>query len=90
MLKHQEQDSDGDVQTELYKGEIMPTRTGGASVKFTDIEKLQHSSPERGRRWTRSMSRRVLSQSSSMSSFTDASFQDGEWTDVETRVGYTQ
>lgn len=89
VLKHQEQDSAGEVKTELYKGEILQTRTGGASVKFTDIEKLNHASPMRPtRRWTRSMSRKANARSPSssiLSSSTDTSVQEGEWTDVETR-----
>ena len=89
-MKHQEQDSAGEVKTELYKGEILQTRTGGASVKFTDIEKLNHASPMRPtRRWTRSMSRKANARSPSssiLSSSTDTSVQEGEWTDVETRV----
>lgn len=67
----------------------MITRTGGASVKFTDIEKLNHSSPQKPpRRITRSMSRKVYSPSSSMtSSDVSTSIQEeSEWTDVETRV----
>ena len=83
VLKHQEQDSEGEVKTELYKAEILPTRMGGASVKFTDVEKLHHNSPKTTRRVTRSMTRRTLSTSSS--AISDSSSME-EWTDVETRV----
>ena len=90
MLKHQEQDSGGEVKTELYKGDIMFTRTGGASVKFTDIEKLKHDSPKTRRITTRSMAHEGGdSLSSSMDTLdTTSSAHDEEWTDVETRVSH--
>ena len=97
VLKHQEQVRGGEVKTELYKGDILFTRTGGASVKFTDIEKLDHVSPKPSRRVTRSMSMKNLSSSSVSSGDTDSIHnammgrdeeEEGEeqWTDVETRV----
>lgn len=95
VLKHQEQDSGGEVRTELYKGDILFTRTGGASVKFTDIEKLNHLSPQFTRRVTRSMTRNQDSFSSTSSDGGEASppthkiereEEEEEWTDVETRV----
>ena len=96
VLKHQEQVRGGEVKTELYKGDILFTRTGGASVKFTDIEKLDHVSPKPSRRVTRSMSMKNLSSSSVSSGDTDSIHnammggdeeeQEEQWTDVETRV----
>eukprot|EP00794_Sanderia_malayensis_P019402 gene19402-21325_t len=42
MLTHQEEDSAGEIETKLYKGQVMKTRTGGHSVQFTDVEMLKH------------------------------------------------
>ncbi|CAI7996758.1 Kinesin-like protein KIF23 [Geodia barretti] len=44
VLQHQEEDSDGDIKTALYKGDIQPTRGGGTSVTFTGVETHRHSS----------------------------------------------
>lgn len=41
VLTHQDTDSSGEVCTKLVKGEILPTRSGGASVQFTDMEILK-------------------------------------------------
>ncbi|XP_064387362.1 kinesin-like protein KIF23 [Halichondria panicea] len=62
-LQHQEEDSQGDIQTALFKGDIHRTRGGGTSVQFTDVEVLKHSRPktpstrDRTRRSTRIASR---------------------------------
>jgi kinesin family protein 23 len=45
VLQHQEEDSDGDIKTALYKGDIQPTRGGGTSVTFTGVETHRHSKP---------------------------------------------
>ncbi|XP_065833713.1 kinesin-like protein KIF23 isoform X2 [Oscarella lobularis] len=45
VLAHQEQDSMGEVETHLFKGEVWKTRGGGAAVQFTDIEKLKSENP---------------------------------------------
>jgi len=85
-LQHQEEDSEGDVKTELYKGEIMHTRGGGTSVQFTDVEVLKHSkpiSPRRLRSSTRLRQARSHSHNDTCTS-TETSMED-EWTDVETR-----
>lgn len=86
VLKHQEQDSGGEVKTELYKGDVMLTRTGGASVKFTDIEKLKHDSPKLSRRVTRSMAAEGGDSLSTSVGSVDTSSVESEWTDTETRV----
>lgn len=39
------QDSDGDIETRLYKGDVIPTSGGGAQVMFNDIEVLRQVSP---------------------------------------------
>ncbi|XP_065063889.1 kinesin-like protein KIF23 isoform X2 [Rhopilema esculentum] len=44
LLEHQEEDSAGEIETKLFKGAVMKTRTGGHSVQFTDIESLKHRS----------------------------------------------
>ncbi|KAJ8960732.1 hypothetical protein NQ318_020024 [Aromia moschata] len=44
-LVAQEQDADGEVETKLYKGDIVPTCGGGAQVIFNDVERLRQESP---------------------------------------------
>ncbi|EDW34763.1 GL12840 [Drosophila persimilis] len=44
-LVSQEADTDGDVETKLYKGNVIPTCGGGAQVVFNDIECLKQKSP---------------------------------------------
>lgn len=46
-LMTQGQDSDGDLETRLYKGDVIPTLGGGAQVMFNDIEVLKQMSPSR-------------------------------------------
>ncbi|XP_033624809.1 kinesin-like protein KIF23 isoform X1 [Asterias rubens] len=77
MLTHQEEDSKGEVETKLYKAEVLQTRGGGRSVQFTDIEKLKI---ER-QRSTSPMDRKRPAEEE---------LDSGDWTDVETRcaVGY--
>ncbi|XP_015597469.1 kinesin-like protein KIF23 [Cephus cinctus] len=41
----QEQDTDGELETKLYKGDILPTSGGGAQVVFNDVECLKQISP---------------------------------------------
>lgn len=41
----QEADTDGELETKLYKGDVIPTRTGGAQVVFDDLEILKQQSP---------------------------------------------
>ncbi|XP_049578266.1 kinesin-like protein KIF23 isoform X1 [Syngnathus scovelli] len=41
VLTHQEIASDGEIQTQLIKGDVMKTRGGGQAVQFTDIETLK-------------------------------------------------
>ena len=40
-LTHQQQDTDGEIQTQLYKGDVFRTAGGGASVQFTAVETLR-------------------------------------------------
>nr|XP_023016394.1 kinesin-like protein KIF23 [Leptinotarsa decemlineata] len=44
-LLAQDQDTDGEVETKLYKADIVPTCGGGAQVIFNDVEKLTQQSP---------------------------------------------
>ncbi|XP_015598667.1 kinesin-like protein KIF23 [Cephus cinctus] len=46
----QEQDTDGELETKLYKGNIMPTSGGGAQVVFNDVECLKQMSPTASRK----------------------------------------
>ncbi|XP_017885702.1 kinesin-like protein KIF23 isoform X2 [Ceratina calcarata] len=44
-LVAQEFDTDGELETKLFKGDIIPTSGGGAQVVFNDMECLKQSSP---------------------------------------------
>ncbi|KAK4026155.1 Kinesin-like protein [Daphnia magna] len=44
-LTTQEQDSSGEIETKLYKGDVLTTVGGGAQVVLQDVEILRHSSP---------------------------------------------
>ncbi|CAG9826668.1 unnamed protein product [Diabrotica balteata] len=44
-LLAQEQDTDGELETKLYKADILPTTGGGAQVIFNDVERLRQQSP---------------------------------------------
>ncbi|XP_060599455.1 kinesin-like protein KIF23 [Ruditapes philippinarum] len=70
MLTDQGLNSDGEFQTRYFKGDVIPTSGGGASVIFNDVE--IHKQKEPGTRKRRS----------SCPQPTDF---DGEWTDPEER-----
>ncbi|XP_071037469.1 kinesin-like protein KIF23 isoform X3 [Parasteatoda tepidariorum] len=40
ILQHQELDSNGEIETQIYKGDIIKSLSGGAQVIFTDVEKV--------------------------------------------------
>lgn len=44
-LVSQGADTDGELETKLYKGEVIPTTGGGAQVIFNDVECLKQMSP---------------------------------------------
>ncbi|XP_011158511.1 kinesin-like protein KIF23 isoform X2 [Solenopsis invicta] len=44
-LVSQEQDTDGELETKLYKADVLPTCGGGAQIIFNDIECLKQISP---------------------------------------------
>ncbi|XP_047542555.1 kinesin-like protein KIF23 [Vanessa atalanta] len=52
-LISQEQDTDGELETKLYKGDIVPTCGGGAQVIFNDVEMLKQFSPTKDRESSR-------------------------------------
>jgi len=47
MLTTATQDREGDVETRLYKGDVIPTIGGGKQVVFNDVEVLTQESPTR-------------------------------------------
>ncbi|XP_033941834.1 kinesin-like protein KIF23 isoform X4 [Pseudochaenichthys georgianus] len=75
VLTHQEVASDGEIQTQLIKGEVIKTRGGGQSVQFTDIETLRQELTTVPR----------LKRKSSEGAPASGERTDGSWTDVETR-----
>uniref|UniRef100_A0A4W3ICR1 Kinesin-like protein n=1 Tax=Callorhinchus milii TaxID=7868 RepID=A0A4W3ICR1_CALMI len=76
ILTHQELASDGEIETQLIKGEVFRTRGGGQSVQFTNIERLTQESP------TGTSRKRRSSQSAPPQ---QVETTESEWTDVETR-----
>lgn len=46
-LTEQRVDSDGEVETKVFKGDVLPSRGGGSEVKLTDVEihKMRQISP---------------------------------------------
>lgn len=47
-LTHQQQDNDGEIETQLYKGNVFRTAGGGASVQFTAVETLKQQTTKTG------------------------------------------
>lgn len=45
VLQHQVQDSEGEMETQLYKADVIPSAGGGAQVIFNDVETLRQKSP---------------------------------------------
>ncbi|NXS26368.1 KIF23 protein, partial [Pomatostomus ruficeps] len=74
LLTHQELASDGELQTQLIKGDVYKTRGGGQAVQFTDIETLRQESPTGRKR-----------RSSPPDPDPAGDAAESEWTDVETR-----
>ena len=44
-LTHHVAAKNGDVETHIYKGDVIPTSAGGAQIMFNDVEMLHQSSP---------------------------------------------
>ena len=80
VLTHQCEDTDGEIETQLVKGEVFKTRTGGQSVQFVDVETLKQSDPQKHS--TSDSSKRTRS---CKSDFEDSTDEQSSWTDVETR-----
>lgn len=49
-IVHQDADSNGDIETSIYKGDILPTVCGGKQVIINDIERMRQTSPKLRRR----------------------------------------
>ena len=54
-LTEQTIDSDGQVETKVFKGDVLPSRGGGSEVKLTDVEihKMRPISPGSKRSYSR-------------------------------------
>uniref|UniRef100_H2YQY8 Kinesin-like protein n=1 Tax=Ciona savignyi TaxID=51511 RepID=H2YQY8_CIOSA len=78
LLTHQREDGTGEIETQLVKGEVFHTRSGGQQVQFVDIETLKQHDPQKNEK--KSITR-------SETSIEEASVDEqSSWTDVETRV----
>jgi len=53
-LTTQAQDTDGEVETKVYQGDVIPTTTGGKQVVFDNVDVLRQESPTASPRKTRS------------------------------------
>ncbi|XP_076802728.1 kinesin-like protein KIF23 isoform X2 [Clavelina lepadiformis] len=80
LLTHQSEDRDGEIQTQLVKGEVFHTRTGGQQVQFVDIETLKQQDPKK--------KKKVSSPRKRKSDEEISSGEQSSWTDVETRCAY--
>ncbi|XP_065886124.1 kinesin-like protein KIF23 [Dysidea avara] len=75
-LTHQQQDTDGEIQTQLYKGSVFRTAGGGASVQFTAVETLRQQAADKA------TTPPPVAMEDDSSGSCDST---GSWTDVETR-----
>jgi len=84
VLTHQHETNAGEIETQLFKGQVVQTRTGGHQVQFVDVETLGQEDPKNisygeeagdGNRRQKRPSSAIDSEQSS-------------WTDVETRCAY--
>ncbi|GAB1605824.1 kinesin-like protein KIF23 isoform X2 [Argonauta hians] len=74
-LNHQEFGSDGELRSKLYKGNLLPTVTGGTRMVFNEVELVKRETPGNGKK--------RHSPPSSQSTRVDS-----EWTDTDVRCGY--
>nr|CAB3259096.1 kinesin-like protein KIF23 [Phallusia mammillata] len=82
LLTHQREDKHGEIETQLVKGEVFRTRTGGQQVQFVDIETLKQRDPK---------TKKQISPKKRKSNTSVDELSSGEqssWTDVETRCSY--
>jgi len=75
LLTHQSENTKGELTTQLVKGEVYKTATGGQQVRIVDIETLNNNKCESEKQ---PVSRKRRSQDN----------HEGDWTDVETRCSY--
>lgn len=64
----QEADTEGELETKLYKGNVIPTISGGAQMIFDDVECLKQIAPDdspRKRKSTNAEERRPAKSQSS-------------------------
>ena len=78
LLTHQTETLDGAVTTQLVKGEVYATSTGGQQVQFVDIETLAKHNPLVQQQQQQQRPKPAARKRRS----------DEEWTDVETRCAY--
>nr|XP_002124655.2 kinesin-like protein KIF23 isoform X1 [Ciona intestinalis] len=84
LLTHQSEDKDGEIETQLVKGEVFHTRSGGQQVQFVDIETLKQHDPKKNKKNTQQQRKRRSTTSVDEVSADEQS----SWTDVETRCAY--
>lgn len=86
-LTHQQQDTDGEIETQLYKGNVFRTAGGGASVQFTAVETLKQQQAT-GSVATTPIPVAMATDDESMETNSGScdSVDTSCWTDVETRV----
>lgn len=80
LLTHQKEDKQGEIETQLIKGEVIQTRSGGQQVQFVDIETLKQRDPQKNIKKDSSPRKRKSDGEDGNSSEDQSS-----WTDVETR-----
>ena len=81
VLTHQLEDTDGELETQLVKGEVIHTRSGGQQVQFIDVETLKQSDPQK-------QSSSDSSKRSRNQAMNESCEEESSWTDVETRCAY--
>uniref|UniRef100_H2YQY4 Kinesin-like protein n=1 Tax=Ciona savignyi TaxID=51511 RepID=H2YQY4_CIOSA len=85
LLTHQREDGTGEIETQLVKGEVFHTRSGGQQVQFVDIETLKQHDPQKNEKKSITSRRKRRSETSIEEASVD---EQSSWTDVETRCAY--
>lgn len=92
VLTHQEEDSSGEICTKLIRGDVLPTRSGGAAVQFTDVEVLTNNHDPAGSKSVASKAAKYEKKvqkhnrdSNKRHAEDDSVDSQDSWTDVETR-----
>ncbi|XP_029646158.1 kinesin-like protein KIF23 isoform X2 [Octopus sinensis] len=73
-LNHQELGSDGEMRTKLYKGNVLPTATGGCTMVFNEVEMVRRGNPGNGKKRHSPPNQHTRPGS--------------DWTDTDVRCGY--